>query len=260
MKTFYRTLIEPLVQDLWDKENRGLAWTFLGLAALFLLYLYLGKYAFLTKSGYGMLTGQTRSFYRYVGWFLSCFFFLFVVPVAFIGLHPRLKMKDFGLGLGDLKYAGKIALVFSGVMIIMVVILVLSKNKTFLNYYPMFVKRLSPARQPGHFLFKNFAMYFIIFEISYFIYFIGWEFFFRSLLIFPLEKRLGNMAVIAGILPFAIMHAGGKPIAEAFGSIIAAYLLGILVLKVRSFWICPVIHFMVAFSMDISSALSRGLL
>jgi len=62
-----------------------------------------------------------------------------------------------------------------------------------------------------------------------------------------------------GILPFAIMHAGGKPIAEAFGSILAAYFLGLLVLKVRSFWVCPLIHFMVAFSMDLIAAFHRGL-
>jgi uncharacterized protein len=202
----------------------------------------------LAKSA-GMEQIELRN-WQYIGWFFSGFFFLFLLPVLFIALHPGLRLKDYGLGIGDWRFGLRIFAVFSGLMIVLVLIISIFKIGGFLEYYPMFARSSQP--------YEGFLKWFIIVQFFYFLYFVGWEFFFRSLLLFPLEKHMGRLSALVAVLPFAIMHIG-KPPAEAFGSIIAAYFLALLVLRTRSFWICAFIHFAVAFVMDLAAALSRGL-
>jgi len=194
---------------------------------------------------------QQQRFIRYGGWFFSGFFFLFVIPVLFIVLHPRLKPVDFGLGPGNWKLSLRLFGLFSAVMLAAVAIVVVFRVRGFLHYYPMFARGIfRTGRLP--------LLWFVFLELLYLFYFIGWEFYFRSLIIFPLEDKLGSLAALVGVLPFAIMHVG-KPIAEAFGSIVAAYFLGVLALKTRSFWICALLHFLIAFSMDLTAVVHRGL-
>jgi hypothetical protein len=189
---------------------------------------------------------------RYAGWFVGTFVFLFVLPVIFIALHPRLRLRDFGLGLGDWRFAGKIAIIFFGVMAIAVFCIVLFNVKSFLAYYPLYAQKGVTGPQP------DFLFWFLILEFCFLLYFIGWEFFFRSLILFPLEKYLGGASAVIGLLPFALTHIG-KPVVEVFGSILAAWLLSVLVLRVRSFWICPLLHFAVSCTMNLVAVFSRQL-
>jgi len=189
---------------------------------------------------------------RYAGWFVGTFVFLFVLPALFIALHPRLRLRDFGLGIGDWRFAGRIAGLFFVIMAIFVLCIVFLDVKSFLAYYPLYAEKGASGTQP------NFLFWFIILEFCFFLYFIGWEFFFRALILFPLEKYLGGAAAIIGLLPFALTHIG-KPIPEVFGSIFAAWFLSILVLRARSFWICPLLHFAVSCTMNLVAAFSRQL-
>jgi len=249
-----KKIITPFVEDFKSKDK----WLIVGyllLSVLMLMYLYLGKFAFFKHGGYGILKsfhGQEQIYIKYLGWFLSGFFFLFVVPIIVISLNKNLKFSDFGLVGGEKDISRKILLLFSLFMLTIVTVIVVFKIKIFLNYYPMYGKHLlSPASK------NNFITWFFVMEAGYLLYFIGWEFFYRSLLLFPLYKKIGSLAALFGVLPFAIMHAR-KPIPEAFGSIIAAYLLGILVLKTKNFWVAPIMHFIVAFGMNLGAALVKG--
>ncbi len=198
--------------------------------------------------------GRARAMHylKYAGWFFATFVILFVIPVMFIMLHPHLRLRDYGLGLGDWKFSLRIFSVFALIMILAVLAIKIFRIEGFLRYYPMFAEKGVTGSQ------ADFLLWFVIVELCFFLYFVGWEFFFRGLLVFPLSRRIGPLAALVGIVPFAIMHAG-KPVAEAFGSIIAAWVLGILVIRARSFWVCPVLHFAIAFVMDLMAALSRNL-
>ena len=192
------------------------------------------------------------NYLKYCGWFLSGFFFLFLVPFLFIYFHPGLSPGDFGLGLGNWKLSLRVFAIFAAMMLIAVFVLLLFQVRGFLRYYPMYAKGGAGSRSLT-------VGWFVLLELCYLLYFVGWEFYFRSLLILPLEKSMGALAPLVGALPFAIMHID-KPVAEAFGSIVAAYFLGVLVLKTRSFWICAVLHFIIAFAMDLVAVLHRGLI
>lgn len=75
------------------------------------------------------------------------------------------------------------------------------------------------------------------------------EFFFRGVLLFALEPRLGINAVFVSILPYCLIHVH-KPILEAMGSIVAGGVLGVLALRTRSIAGGIMLHAIVAVSMD----------
>jgi len=75
------------------------------------------------------------------------------------------------------------------------------------------------------------------------------EFFFRGVLQFGLESRLGLLSIGVSVLPYCLIHAH-KPFPEALGSIIAGYVLGWLALRTRSIGGGAVVHCAVAIGMD----------
>lgn len=84
------------------------------------------------------------------------------------------------------------------------------------------------------------------------------EFFFRGVLLFGLEPKLGLAAVGVSVLPYCLIHAH-KPLPEAFGSIVAGYVLGYLALRTRSIGGGVLVHCAVAFSMDALALVRNGL-
>jgi membrane protease YdiL (CAAX protease family) len=91
---------------------------------------------------------------------------------------------------------------------------------------------------------------FLIYELGYFAYFVGWEFFFRGWMLNGLLPTFGRAgALLIPVAPFAVMHLG-KAEVEALGSIVAGLALGLLALRTRSFWYGAAVHGIVAVFMD----------
>ena len=84
------------------------------------------------------------------------------------------------------------------------------------------------------------------------------EFLFRGVLLFSLESRLGLAAVGVSVLPYCLIHVH-KPLPEAFGSIVAGFVLGYLALTSRSIGGGVLVHCAVAFSMDTLALVRNGL-
>ncbi|MCC6244801.1 MAG: CPBP family intramembrane metalloprotease [Gemmatimonadaceae bacterium] len=83
------------------------------------------------------------------------------------------------------------------------------------------------------------------------------EFFFRGVLLFSLESRLGLSAIGVSVIPYCLIHAH-KPLPEAFGSIIAGLVLGWLALRTRSIGGGVLVHCAVAIGMDALALIGRG--
>jgi len=95
---------------------------------------------------------------------------------------------------------------------------------------------------------------FLIYELGYLTYFVGWEFFFRGWMLNGLLPKFGRAgAILIPVAPFAVMHLG-KAEPEALGSVVAGVALGILALRTRSFWYGVFVHAAVAIWMDFLSA------
>jgi len=89
--------------------------------------------------------------------------------------------------------------------------------------------------------------------IAYAAHFVGVEFFFRGLLLFPFEARHGVGAILIATLPYAMTHFQ-KPPLEALASLPAGLLMASVALNTRSIWPGAALHIAVAISMEIATA------
>jgi hypothetical protein len=182
--------------------------------------------------------GGTAAF---VAWFLATVVVFLVAPVALLRVLGE-PLSEYGLGPGRARLGAAVAGVLAAFML--PAVLVASRFPAFASHYP-----LAPGAA------GSWAV-FVRYEAAYALYFVGWEGFWRSFVLFGLYRRIGVASVWVAALPFAIAHLS-KPEAEAFGSIPACLALGYLALRTRSFWWGALLHAAVAVSMDVAASLGR---
>lgn len=179
-------------------------------------------------------------------WFASFSFFFYVIfPMFFIKVFFKRSFADFGL---KLKGAFQYWQYYIAFMVVMVpLILYAAHVPSFQSMYP-FYRQLD-----GNFIMQNL----IIWEVFYFFQFVGTEFFFRGFLIHGLKHRFGFYSLFISIMPYCMIHFQ-KPFFEAFGSIIAGFVLGVMSLRTNSVIMGVLLHFGVALTMDICAIIMRG--
>lgn len=191
----------------------------------------------------GALAHATGPIAEYVYWFWTSLLLFFALPMALAALMPGVRVRELGAGVGDWRYGLKAAALLYLVMLPFVV--GASFTPTFANHYPL-------AAQAT----RSWATL-LTYETSYAAYFVGWEFIYRGLLCVALYPRVGPAAIFLHAIPFAVMH-GGKPEAEAYGSIIAGLALGVVAVRARSFWYGALLHAAVASTMDALAITQAG--
>jgi uncharacterized protein len=76
----------------------------------------------------------------------------------------------------------------------------------------------------------------------FFLYYVGWEFFFRGFLLFGLKEKYGAFpAILIQTISSCLVHID-KPAAEIVGSIPFGILFGIIALRTKSIWVVVFIH------------------
>ncbi len=180
-------------------------------------------------------------------WFGASFFLYLVMPLL-ISLATRGSFhRKYGLGLGDWKAGFGISALLLVVMI--PATWVASKMPSFEGMYPLAGRTAYTLHTPAGGDVVSWKL-FVLYELGYVAYFVGWEFFFRGWMLNGLLPRLGRAgALLLPVAPFAVMHLG-KPEPEALGSVVAGLALGILALRTRSFWYGAALHAIVAVWMD----------
>lgn len=189
-------------------------------------------------------------------WFAGCFLWLGLLPALL--LAPRaLRPANLGLGLGDWRFGLKWLAILVGIMV--PVVAIASRFSTFWKYYPLNGTLGHQAGQllAGQAVPDGFLVHFVIYELLYALYFVGWEYFFRGFMTFGLHARMGVNGLLVANIPFALLHVG-KPFPEALGSILAGVALGLFALRARSFWYCFILHAMIAWTMDAAAIVRRA--
>lgn len=159
-----------------------------------------------------------------------------LIPVVVLWASGR-GTRAYGLRVGAAREW--IPLILLGLVVMVPVIAVFSKRPEFRLYYPIYL----PARRGGDAL--------VQWELMYGAYFFAWEFLFRGLLLFGLAGRYGPQAIVLQTVPFALAHLG-KPAPEAFASILAGFLLGLIAYRSRSMLPCFILHWAWALAMDLA--------
>ena len=173
----------------------------------------------------------------YYYWFLTTALTLLLLPVLVAQFGTKERLRDYGFRLGTQKLGWSVTGI-AWVLMIPVVILAVIVYPPFVAKYPL-CKAVANSWQA-----------FLPYQLAYGVYMFSWEFFFRGFMLFGLERKFGNYALLIQTIPFAVMHYT-KPLPEAIGSVIAGVLLGVLALETRSFIYGAAIHWLVAMTMDV---------
>ena len=151
----------------------------------------------------------------------------FIIPALILLLIFKRKPSECGLGLGDWKLAGTIALIY--MPIVTIGTWCFSAMQGFQDKYP----RLDEVAERWEI--------FLLYEALFLLYWFGWEYLWRGFVLFGTKHTLGYWAIFVQMLPFAVLHCT-KPAPEAFLSILGGLVLGAVVWRVRAFWIAVPIH------------------
>ncbi len=151
----------------------------------------------------------------------------FIIPVAILVLIFNRRPRDIGLGLGDLRFARVVLLVY--VPIVAVGTWILSADGDFQSSYPHYRGA------------ANDWTLLLVYEASYLLYWVGWEYLWRGFVLFGTRHTFGLNAILVQALPFALLHVS-KPLPEQVLSMVGALVLGAVVWRCRSFWIAVPVH------------------
>jgi membrane protease YdiL (CAAX protease family) len=169
---------------------------------------------------------------------LSLYIFLlfFLVPLGLVFIL-RKNPGSFGLKLGQWRvWIVDVAILYG---LLLPLLIFASRRPEFRAFYPILK------------LAKLSAGYFLLNTLIQTLEMASWEFFFRGFMLFGLEARLGlPVAVLVQTLPYALFHFG-KPPLEAYGSIFAGVILGVIAYRGKSVLPCILLHFLAAVTLDL---------
>ena len=184
----------------------------------------------------GRLSPEWDGLWGWGWWFATQGVLGFVIPVLVLVVGFRQRPSEAGLGLGDVRFAGTLALFY--LPLVIVGTWVLSARSDFQGSYPHY------GLAAGDW------SLFWTFEALFLFYWMGWEYLWRGFVLFGTHRALGTWAVLVQMVPFAAMHAH-KPWPEALLSVVGGVALGALCLRARSFWIAVPIHWAQMFFLDL---------
>jgi hypothetical protein len=192
-----------------------------------------------------MTTSEDARINRRVYWAIARVIGYVAIPILVIKLVLRERVRDYGVRIkGSTRYWRIYALLL---LIILPIAFAASYNGAFQAKYPFYKIAKGESLWP----------WFWAWEVLYALQFVSLEFFFRGFMVHGLAPRFGYMAIFMMMVPYMMIHFT-KPMPEAFGSIIAGFVLGSLALDSRSIWWGAFAHVSVAVSMDLLSLWQRG--
>jgi len=261
LKSVISFVTEPLFEaererkDHLESENSGgLDWEVAGVLVLVAVVLTLQEYLLrpLEYAGFlgwvegsfsGLINAETwmspenYSFGFLLYWACGQTLLYVVPPIIFIRFVCKKSLGDYGV-----KLKGVFSLWWMYILMLAVmlpIVFVVSRSDGFQATYPFFEPLPNEPLWPR----------FWIWEVAYFLQFVGLEFFFRGFLLHGIRRRFGAYAIFVMMVPYCMIHFG-KPMPETFAAIFAGIILGFMSLKTRSIWMGAALHVTVALTMD----------
>lgn len=204
---------------------------------LLTLWVYYGKQQDFDQLFKGFQGRWNQDFYSTIFEYMTAFLLMFWVPFFLVKMIFKYQIRDFGFQLGDRKYGFRFVLIT--IPFIIWAAYVGTSNSGIQAEYPLARSTMSHVHL------------FVIIQIFYLFYYMGWEFLFRGFMLFGLEKRFGPLAaILIQTIPSAIIHIG-KPVSESFGAILGGLIFGYLAIRTRSIFYPFLLHALLGISTDI---------
>lgn len=178
----------------------------------------------------GITTPDADALWRPVLWAASSGLLFFIPAALWVRLGLGGRLSDCGMGAPSRSSLRDQARLVGTLALLLGLVLLVSGTPEFRRIYPI-----------GHGPLWLFV---------YAAHFVGIEFFFRGVLLFPFEARYGSGAILIGALPYAMTHFQ-KPPLEALASLPAGLLMAAVALNTRSIWPGAALHVGVAVGMEL---------
>ena len=182
---------------------------------------------------FGSLFGDSIwiDFWQYIFQFIMAFILFFIIPVLIIKYYLKEDLREYGIYWGNKKFN----LIWTLIgLAISPIFLLISNDPILLNEYPL--TRL---------VLNNMGL-FLIYNLIYLVYYIGYEFIFRAYFQFGLmkgnTKKVGMILIIITQTILTTLFHIGKPLTEIIAAAAIGPLFGYLTIKGKSI-IWPVLIF-----------------
>ena len=231
--------IKNFFNNLKENSNMKMVYALLFATVILFVYFYFGSYSAFEKFFPNL---QNLDFWKVI--YHNCMAFVLFFGLGFVFSKFVLKNNVEQMGLKKGNY--KLGLILCGIASIIVPLLALSTvlSPEMCETYPMI----------------NFATfgnwyYILSYFVSYFLYYVGWEFLFRSVILFSCEEKCGVLgAIVISTLVSALIHSSiagfGKPMVETLSAIPAGLIFGYITSKTKSIYYSLYIHMLVGFLTD----------
>lgn len=228
--------------ELWQqvKEPFGGREWFLGLGTLIVVCLWLsfGSPAFFMKTWGASFAGDPYvDWYQYLYYHLNALLLLGVLPVVVLRFGFGMKLSEMGICLGDWRFGLKFLAV--AIPLSAPVLYLSSLDPAFQREYPL-------TKLAG-----QTAGTWVLWELTYLLYYIGWEVYFRGALLFGLEERIGAGGALLFQTAISTLVHIGKPVGELVGAAPGGLLIGALALRTRSVLWPLLFHWYMGATMDV---------
>ena len=169
----------------------------------------------------------------------------FVFGILLIKFVLKGRLRDFGLGAGSWKL-GLIICAIGTPIVLGLGFATAATDASMVATYPL----------TKYIYFAPFWMS-LVYYLSLICYYIGWEFLFRGLGQFAMERKTGALtAILASMLVSTLIHTSiagfGKPLLETASAIVGGLIFGYVAYKTRSIWYSVYLHFAMGFCLDMA--------
>ena len=231
--------IKEFFKNLFKDSDWKMVVSILFSTIILFVYFYFGTFSAFEKYFPNV---QNLAYWKIIYHNCMSFVLFFVIGSLFSRFVLKNNARQMGLGFGDYKLGLKLCLIALAVVPLVALSTVLSPDMT--STYPLVD-------------FSTYGKWYYIlgYFISYFLYYVGWEFLFRSILLFSCEEKCGVLgAIVITTMISALVHSSiagfGKPMVETLSAIPAGLIFGYITSKTKSIWYSLFIHMLVGFLTD----------
>ena len=204
------------------------------------VYCYFGSFSFFEKT---FVTLSDLDYWKIIYHNCMGLVLFFCLGIIFTIFILRKSPKDYGLAFNQKKLSLFIILIAIPVSALCGLFCVVDEQMS--ATYPLVD-------------FNRFGTWYFIlgYFVSYFLYYVGWEYLFRGLLLNASKEKMGIVgAILFTTLISALIHtsigAFGKPMIETLSAIPAGIIFGYIAHKTKSIYPTLIIHFLIGLFTDL---------
>jgi len=232
------------IEELAKRDTRKFLIISLIVTVIYTIYNFQGSAKYFRTHIYNSIHLLRVQAYSYYYQFSMAFVRLGIIPMLIVRFGFKERLEEYGIKIRKPLISLLIALL--GILFVTPFTYFGAKNRDFISVYP-FVKNSFGS-------IENFA----IAEFFYFLYYIGYEFFFRGFLFMGIRKHIGDWEAMGVSLMATVLLHVDRPEGEMAMAILAGIVFPIIVKKMKTLWPVILIHAYTGISLDYWIILNSG--